>query len=149
MFPDTAQFTDPAYTSDDPTADPLLNVDPAAWGSEVSTDPGLGAGSEVAPVSSGFGLSSWFQTAPTEPTGGAASNTPAQGSTTGSKLLGWLGLANNVANTVNSASRTGYTSRPGVNQRPTASLGSFGAVTTTTLLVIIAVFVSVLFLLRK
>lgn len=82
------------------------------------------------------------------PTGGAASNSPVQSSGTGSKILGWLGLATNVTNTVVNATRTGYTTRPGVNSKAT-SLGSFGTLTGTTLVVILAVFVGVLFLLRK
>lgn len=81
-------------------------------------------------------------------TGGASVNTPAQSAGTGAGILGWLGLANNVANTVSNATRQGYTTRPGV-YRSSSSLGSFGTVTTTTLLVIVAVFVGVLFLLRK
>ena len=77
-----------------------------------------------------------------------STSTPAQGSTTGASLFGWLSLASNVAATAVNASRSGATSRPLVN-RPATSLGSFGGVTTTTLLVIVAVFIGVIFLLRK
>lgn len=139
MFPDTANFTDPTYTGGDPmdpvdltgTNDPRIFLPQTG---DLRLEPTMyDPGNTLTP--------------PT--TGGAASNSSVQSHSTGSSLLGWLGLANNVANTVANSTRSGYTTRPGVNQKPSASMGSFGTVTTTTLIVIVAVFVGVLFMLKR
>lgn len=128
----TAGTVDPFYTNEFAN-DPL-----------PASSPTLGMGST--PAVDAF-YSNQFAAPPS--TGGAASNTPAQSSASGSGLLGWLGLASNVANTAANAARTGSTTRPGVNTKPASTMGAFGTITTTTLLVIVAVFIGVVFLLRK
>jgi len=113
--------------------------DPLTWDIGVATDPlappDIGAG----PLPSGIPSS-----APplgTTPTGPAA---PVSGQP-GSSLLGWLGLANNVAQTAIAASRRGqptYT-RPGTLTQSVASTGAL------TLGIIAVVFVLVVMALRK
>lgn len=150
MFPDTAYFTDPAYTTGDPTADPL-DPNGGVYNTISPSDPAyqqMMAGN--VPQTGAADFSEFFS--PNKPpvtTGGLASNSPAQSNKSGSSLLGWLGLANNVANTVVNPARAGAGTRTGVNQKPTSSLGSFGAVTSTTLIVIVLVFVGVVFMLKR
>jgi hypothetical protein len=123
MFPDTAQFTDPAYTNLEGT-DPLSLVNPNDWSGEVSPTPGAGAGSE-ATVSSQSGA-------------------PVSGQS-GSSLLGWLGLSNNIAQTVVAATRgsTPTARRPGTLTQSVTATGSM------TLIIIALVFIGAIFVLRK
>jgi hypothetical protein len=113
-------------------------------------DPNFGTENYGAPSiasDSGAGTDPYFGTenygiAPS--TGGAASNSSVQSSSPGSNLLGWLGLGASVAQTVVNANRPNY--RVGTVRGPTMGVGTTGGLT---LLLIVAAFVGVIFLLRK
>lgn len=116
MFPDTANFSDPAYT-------------------EVPPDLGLPG------LPSGYDWSTGAPPIGTQNQGPAA---PVSGQP-GSSLLGWLGLANNISQTVVNATRGGTPT----TKRPATLTGSIASTGAVTLGVVALVFVLVVMALRR
>jgi hypothetical protein len=140
MFPDTAAFTDPAYS--DPNYALPTDASPG-----INVGVGTVSGQDLGNLNP-WGVPDWSGIAPSS--GGSSSNTPVQSSTTGSSLLGWLGLGSSIAQTVTSATRSGAGTRPGVNKPTTTSLGMFGTVSSGSLFIVIVVaFIGAIFLLLR